>query len=75
MQCTVTSTMFSEIYEYQWFHAIREDPFRLVPPLFGHCPFGGGGSKTVCPSGPSMDGRARVDVRLWKIARLKHVFL
>ena len=29
----------------------------------------------VCPSGPSIDGRARLDVRLWKIARLKHVFL
>ena len=29
----------------------------------------------VCPSGPSMDGRARLDGRLWKIARLKLVFL
>ena len=29
----------------------------------------------VCPSGPSMDGRARLDGRLWKIARLKPVFL
>ena len=29
----------------------------------------------VCPSGPSMDGRARLDGRLGKIARLKPVFL
>ena len=29
----------------------------------------------VCPSGPSMAGHARLDGRLWKIARLKHVFL
>ena len=24
----------------------------------------------VCPSGPSMDGRARLDRHLWKIARI-----
>ena len=30
---------------------------------------------SVCPSGPSMDGRARLDGRLGKIARLKPVFL
>ena len=29
----------------------------------------------VCPSGPSMDGCARLDGRLGKIARLKPVFL
>ena len=26
---------------------IREAPFNLSPPLFGHCPFGGGGSKPL----------------------------
>ena len=33
------------------------------------------GGEPVCPSGPSMDGRARLDGRLGKIARLKPVFL
>ena len=32
-------------------------------------------AQSVCPSGPSMDGRARLDGRLWKRARLKLVFL
>ena len=30
--------------------AIREAPFNKVPPLFGHCPFGGGGLNP-CPEG------------------------
>ena len=29
---------------------VREAPFNLSPPLFGHCPFGGGGLNP-CPDG------------------------
>ena len=29
---------------------LREDPFTLTPPPFGHCPFGGGGLN-ACPDG------------------------
>ena len=32
-------------------HNLREDPFNKMPPLFGHCPFGGGGGRTPCPDG------------------------
>ena len=29
------------------FDTVREAPFNKVPPLFEHCPFGGGGSKPL----------------------------
>ena len=35
----------------------------------------GRGRRAVCPSGPSKYVRTRLDERLWKIARLKPVFL
>ena len=28
---------------------VREDPIRLTPPTFGHCPFGG--DLNACPDG------------------------
>ena len=55
------------------FHMIMN--FLIIMPDYLQNDLDYGNDDAVCPSGPSMDGRARLDGRLWKIARLKHVFL
>ena len=57
---------------YKWTMLYKGTPPITKIDFFRALPEKGG---AVCPSGPSMDGRARLDGRLGKIARLKPVFL